>query len=338
MRYPWILFALLLLAAALCLLAFWFNRRRIAESTYTVAAASQIQNLGAFKKAKRFTRIGGAVTVAAISLAMISLSITAGAPINRRIENPKLASRDIVLCLDASGSMLPYDGQILDGFRKMAEEFSGERVSLQLWSARTITKFPLTDDYGLIQEELEKAAAVIRDGYLGPMGKNVMVSNRLLDYLEGIDALDGEDSASLIGDGLATCVLSFDKRDHDRSRTVILATDNEVNGPQIYELKEAVALASEQNVNIIGLYPDAYGFLTNDGREMKELIEGAGGEFYEVKDPAAVSGIMANIKAQQLEQLVGAKKVIETDKPHTSLLVAVWCLLIFLAAAAWRRL
>ncbi len=43
--------------------------------------------------------------------------------------------------------------------------------------------------------------------------------------------------ASLIGDGLASCALQFDAEDTERSRSIILATDNYVSGEPIYTLR-----------------------------------------------------------------------------------------------------
>lgn len=338
MRYPLVMIVLLLLAVALTALSIWRHRRRKVQSRYTVSGAELMQQLPAFRTAKRYNRLSAFLAAAAIAVAMIALAIGAGAPADRHVENPKLASRDIVLCLDASGSMLPYDGQILGGFEKLVDKFSGERVSLQLWSAHTVTKFPLTDDYGLVSEELARAAKIIRDGYRGRYEDYVLVSPELSDYLHGVESDGPDQAASLIGDGLATCVLGFDRRDQERSRTVILATDNEVNGKQLYELEEAIALAEEQKVNIIALYPGASGMLTTEGQQMKELVEAAGGEFYQADDPGAIPGIIANIQEQQLASADGAKRVIYTDKPERSLLVAAWAFLIFVAVAAWRRL
>lgn len=337
MRFPW-LFALLVVAAIVVAgVIAWRHLRASREGEAWVANAGGLLRLPAFFRAKRRARASMAVVAVALTAATISLAVMAGAPVDRRVENPMLARRDLVLCLDASGSMLPYDSAILEQMATMVSQFSGERVSLQMWSAQTMVKFPLTDDYELIQSVLTEAAGVIDRGYMGEEGDYVLVTPELMEYLSGVDAPDGAEISSLVGDGVASCVLGFDHRDQQRSRTVILATDNEVMGPQIYTLEQAVDFASEQDVKIIALYPAAEGLLWSEGEDMQRIVEAAGGSFYKASDPGAVDEILAEIQSQQLADTEGQTRIVETDRPRTALLWAAWASLIAVAVLSWRR-
>ena len=279
MKYPW-LFALVLFVFILTAgLAWWTARGRGWGPVTWVANTAAMRRLPAFQKERSRSRWTMAGATAALAVMIGAVSVSAGLPVERRVEHPKLASRDIVLCLDASGSMLPYDGQILRSFQEMVESFEGERLALQLWSAQTITRFPLTDDYELVSSVLGEAAGVIDRGYLGPEGEYVLVTPELSSYLEGIDAPDGQEIASLVGDGLATCVMGFDNMDSERSRTILLATDNEVMGEQIYTLAEAVETATKADIDIIALYPAVGGVLTAEGEQLRSVVEGAGAGF-----------------------------------------------------------
>lgn len=339
MRYPGILVGLIALAIVVVALVLWFSRNREKPMSATwVANAGMLLQLPAFHQSRRRMRFAVYGGVGALGAAAVALSVLAGAPVDRHVENAQLARRDLVLCLDASGSMLPYDGQILRQMQEMVDSFSGERMALQIWSAQTVTKFALTDDYGLMQEELEEAARIIDEGYMGEQGEYVLVSQELSEYLTGVDDPTEESRSSLVGDGLASCVLGFDHRDDDRSRTIIFATDNEIMGEQIYELSEAVDFASRQDVNIIALYPADGGVVTVEGEQMRRLIEGAGGTFYLTTDPSAVSAIIADIESQQLSTADGESRVVETDLPRTPLLWAIWLSIIGLALVTWRRL
>lgn len=337
MRYPW-LFALVLVLVVVAAVAGWWSASRRGKAPQTWVAHTQaLRHLPAFQKERNRTRwavIGGAVALAVVSVAS---AVSAGLPVSRHAEHPKLESRDIVLCLDASGSMLPYDGQVLRSFQKMVESFEGERLSLQLWSAQTITRFPLTDDYDLVSSVLGEAATVIDRGYLGPEGDYVLVTEELSRYLDGVDAPDGQKISSLVGDGLATCVMGFDNLDDERSRTILLATDNEVMGEQIYNLAEAVEFATTRDVDIIALYPADGGVLTAEGEQLRSVVEGAGGDFYDASDPAAVPLIVDRIVAEQLADVEGDVKVVETTVPRTAMLWTTWGLLGFLAVMAGRR-
>ena len=337
MKYPWLFALVLIVLVVAAVLAWWTTRGRANGSVTWVANTAAMRRLPAFQKERSRTRWTIAGGAAALVVMIGGVSVSAGLPVERRVEHPKLASRDIVLCLDASGSMLPYDGQILRSFQEMVDSFEGERLALQLWSAQTITRFPLTDDYELVSSVLAEAAGVIDRGYLGPEGEYVLVTPELSTYLEGIDAPDGQEIASLVGDGLATCVLGFDNMDSERSRTILLATDNEVMGEQIYTLAEAVETATKADIDVIALYPAVGGVLTAEGEPLRSVVEGAGGEFYDASDPGAISQIVDKIEAEQLADLEGEVKTVETTVPRRALTWTAWGLLAFLAIAAVRR-
>lgn len=337
MKYPW-LFALVLIALVIVVGATWWAQRGQSDHPVRwVANTAAMRRLPAFQKARRTTLLTTGGSLAALLILVGGMAVSAGLPVKRTVEHPVLASRDIVLCLDASGSMLPYDGQILRSFQEMVESFEGERLALQLWSAQTITRFPLTDDYELVSSVLNEAAGVIDRGYIGPDGEYVLVTAELSAYLDGVDAPDGQPISSLVGDGLATCVMGFDALDTTRSRTIILATDNEVMGEQIYTLAEAVDSAANNNIDIIALYPAVGGVLKAEGEQMKALVEGAGGDFYDASDPAAISQIIDRIEAEQLADLEGEVRTVESTVPLTALSWTAVGLLAFLAVAAVRR-
>ena len=338
MRYPWIT-ALLLVAMVAAAFGTYarFVKSRHSDVAW-LANTAALRQLPAYVERQRRTRFAVAVLALFAVITALAVAITAGAPVKRHVEHPRLASRDIVLCLDSSGSMLPYGGQILRQFDQLLDHFQGERLSLQLWSAQTVIKFPLTDDYELINEVLEEGAGVIDRGFLGPQGDYVLVTPELADYLEGIEAPDGQRISSLVGDGLASCVLGFDQMDTERSRTILLATDNEVMGDQIYTLTQAAKFASDQGIDIVALYPSDGGPLTAEGEQLRNVVESSGGSFYVASDPAAIPGILEQVEAGLLADVEGDVTTVETDVPKTALLWAVWGFLGLLVVAAVRRL
>ena len=72
---------------------------------------------------------------------------------------PEVTSRDIMLCLDVSGSMVEYNRSVLEQFGRLLENFDGERVGLTIFNASAVTVFPLTTDYGFITDEFAKFRA-----------------------------------------------------------------------------------------------------------------------------------------------------------------------------------
>ena len=338
MRYPWITVLLLIAVITAALIFYLSTLRKRRSNVAWLANTEALRTLPAYRAQQRKARTGAITFVGLASVVALAVSIVAGAPVERYAKHPTLASRDIVLCLDASGSMLPYDGQILRQFDELVEHFQGERLSLQMWSAQTVVKFPLTDDYELVSEELHEAASLIDHGYLGPQGDYVLVTPELSDYLTGIEAPEGQMISSLVGDGLATCVLGFDHMDSDRSRTILLATDNEVMGEQIYSLAQAAKFATDHDIEIVALYPSDHGALTAEGEQLRNVVESSGGVFYNASDPSAIEGIVDQIQASQLVDTEGEVTTVETDRPYTALMWGIWAFLAFLMVAAVRRL
>lgn len=338
MKYPWLFALVLLLTSGAVIITYSRIRERLRPVETWVSGTGLLQALPSYLSARTKTRSTAVVGSLLLIVLSVSLAVSAGLPVERKVEHPDLGSRDIVVCLDASGSMLPYDGEILRNFARMTESFEGERISLHLWSAQTVIRFPLTDDYELAQDVMHEGATIIDRGYFGPEGDYVLVSHELADYLEGIEAPDGEMISSLVGDGLATCVLGFDHLDTDRSRTVILATDNEVMGPQIYTTAQAIEFADDHDVDVIALYPGEGGVIKAEGEQLKSLVEATGGDFYNAQDPASIDSVIRTIEAQQLVGLEDGGVVREVGHPRGALLWAAWSLLGLLLLAGVRRI
>lgn len=341
MRFPWLalIFSAIVIGGAV--FAWFYYPRKVhrSETRGWVAHTGFVRSLAQYQMLVRRSRFLVGAVVGAFALTCIGGALSVGAPVERKLTDDKLASRDIVLCLDASGSMLPYDDEIGRSFNDIISHFSGERIALNLWSARSIVKFPLTDDYVMATEVLTEMSRILKKGYYGqaPDGQSVLISQEVVDYLEGTYDPAEKDS-SLIGDGLASCVLGFDHMDESRSRTIILATDNEVLGKQIYSLADAITFAQQHSVTVIALYPGSTNPLSANGAELKELVESTGGTFYDASDPASVDGIIDDIESQQQKNMNTKPRVVETDRPTRSAQLAAVGLLLLLGAVASVRL
>src|SRR5690606_30799956 len=100
--------------------------------------------------------------------------------------------------------------------------------------------------------------------------------------------------ASLIGDGLASCAMRFDHDDQERARSIILATDNELNGSTIVSLEEAAAYAGSRDIRVYTINPAV-------GPAADELIAAAqstGGEGYGLHDTTTVEDIVNQVEEQ----------------------------------------
>lgn len=95
-----------------------------------------------------------AVILLVVALALATALVARPSTVDEGEE--KASSRDIVLCLDVSGSALPYDREVIDTYRQLVDSFKGERIGLSIFNSTSRTVFPLTDDYELVSKQLGK--------------------------------------------------------------------------------------------------------------------------------------------------------------------------------------
>jgi Ca-activated chloride channel homolog len=298
----------------------WFARRprtRPRDVTW-VANASYLPTLPSFRS--RLTRYKLLISVVAVILlgTTVAAGLLASRPVDRQVRSDELATRDIVLCLDVSGSMLEFDTQVVERFLELLPSFQGERIALSIWNSTSRTVFPLTDDYALVEEELTYAAEVLDFDVdsLTDYSFDPEHYDRLIKYLNGTVGM-GQNESSLIGDGLATCALMFDEADTERSRSIILATDNQVLGNPVYTLGEAGDLVADKGISLFGIYA---GEVTSSSeaeeKEYRDVVEGHDGLFFSAEDPDLVSQVVDQIAAQQAVDLDADTEVVITDRPE----------------------
>jgi Ca-activated chloride channel family protein len=329
---------LLPIAAAAAAGAGWLVFRKGAQENARrrpVANADRLTSLPEYQAALRQYRLWlCAAALAAVTL-VASAAIAAARPADLTTIRPEQHNRDIVLCLDASGSMSSADAQVVDVFAELAADFDGERIGLTIFDSSAVQVFPLTDDYTYVQEQLRTA----KDAFNGEAGSS--------SFLDG--TWNGRGS-SLIGDGLSSCVESFPAADGTpadgqagqdktpRSRSVVLATDNFLSGDPIFTLDEAGALAQERNVRVYALNPGDFDYGTAAGQPgalLKAAAEATGGAYYALDSPDAVAGIVREVQATETAAIQGAPRAVVSDRADVPLTVALLSGLV-LAGASWR--
>ncbi|SEE69156.1 vWA domain-containing protein [Ruania alba] len=336
--HPWALWVVLGVVLVALVLG-WFARAAKQEKRQVtwVANAGYLPDLPSFKS--RLSRYR--VFLLCLAVVLFGSSIATGflvaRPVDREVRSEELATRDIVLCLDVSGSMIEYDTEIVQRFLELLPSFHGERIALSIYNSTSRTVFPLTDDYTLVEEQLTEAAEALDFDVdsLDDYSYDAAALDRLLQFLAGTEGL-GQDASSLVGDGLATCALAFDLEDEERSRSIIMATDNEVFGEPLYTLPEAADLVAERDITLHGFYAGA---VTPDSaaqqKEYQDAVEAHGGLFYASDDPDAVSGIVDEISAQQAAELDADADVIITDRPEKYFAALMGLIGLYLLAV-WR--
>lgn len=292
---------------------------RADQDAAPIARAERVRTLPAFRQAihRRMAALAGILALG-VAAGVVG-GVVAARPMSSQTIQPVNTSRDIMLCLDVSGSMSDVDVEVLTVFEELLEGFEGERIGLTIFNSSPVQIFPLTDDYEFVRTHLQD----IRESF---------------DYVEEIPehwigTLNGP-GASLIGDGLASCAMHFDHLDDERSRSIILATDNEVNGASIVTLEEAAAYAKSVGVRVFALNP-VQGVNTEVSDELVAAAEITGGAAYGLRETTTVSDIIAEVQEQDATELRGQAQVVWTDTPNLWIAVLLVLVLGFLVVV-WR--
>jgi Ca-activated chloride channel family protein len=321
------LVALVVVGVAAWLYLRWRRRERarLRRLGTPVAHSERLTGLPVYRRlVRRYRALLAVALVGVVALSGIGVLLASRVSSTEVVE-PQSYKRDVILCLDVSGSMTEVDAQIVDTFAQLAQGLDGERIGLSLFDSSSVTAFPLTDDYDFVTEQLEQYRASFDSA--GEDGTR---------YWSGTDLGQG---ASLIGDGLASCVLGFDGgSESTRPKSVVLATDNYVNGQALLTLQEAGDLAAERDVRVYALNPADYStdaVADEVAGELRDVAEATGGAYYPLEASTTVADVIERIDEREAGLFTGARRLVVTDHPQG---LAVAALLVALGSFVllWR--
>ncbi|AJT41110.1 VWA domain-containing protein [Psychromicrobium lacuslunae] len=318
----WLIPVILLAFAALAFFALRGNRQD--QQRMPVAHAERLTALPGYARALARRRWWTLAALVALLVLVLAGVLAVARPAEQNSIRPEQSNRDIVLCLDVSGSMINTDAKLVEVFSGLAKDFRGERLGMVIFDSSAVQVFPLTDDYDFINEQLKDASNSLQN------------QSNSTGFFEGTYSGKG---SSLIGDGLASCVNSFPKLGNEaRSRSIIFATDNMLVGKPLFSLSESADLASKNNVRIYGINPngpEASSSRVKAGQQMQAAVKGTGGEYYVLGDENAAREIVDKVQATEANKLQGRPQVVSHDRPELWLLIA-GAAVIALLLASWR--
>ncbi len=334
LEYLWMIPIALGVIAAIVVPLYFIFRKRWNDKNFKhyYANTSRLTLTPQYKSIFRKYRNGLISSVLLLCVALAALTIASAKPVTVQTSEPVKYNRDIVLCLDASGSMYYVDEAIIDKFSQLLDKFQVERISLVMFNSVANQVFPLTDDYDYIKEQFTNVKAAFN----GDTSKY-----DILTY-----TING-DGASLIGDGLTACLQSFDTSSNSehRSRSIILATDNLINGTPILTLDQATDIALKDEVKVYGINPgdsDEYHAtqvpqdqLYAAEQDMKKQVQKTGGEYYDLSNGSFVSAVVDKIEAEQASAIAAKPVITRTDIPELWIWLASLALVSFFIFA-WR--
>lgn len=320
---PWIVLPALGGVLLVALLVWLVLRVRGVAAPVALANTEMLRALPEYRRAVRRHRWMVAGGVALVGILAVAAVLGAARPVQRMTLVDQKDNRDIVLCLDVSGSMIDVDAEVVSTFLRLAEGFRGERISMVIFNSSAVPVFPLTDDYDFVSDQLRRA-------------------QRSLTLVDGKDpffagTLNGAGS-SLIGDGLATCVRSFDHPELKRARSVILASDNEAAGKSLFTLPEGGQLATTAGIQVYGMNPSDNPS-SSAAVEMRQVVESTGGIYFALNDVSAVRRTLEAVTSREATRIPSAPRTVIHDAPGIPIALATLAVLAFLALrrVRWRR-
>ncbi len=332
---------------AVVAVAAYFVVRKYGGKLRTLAARTQSGHRLAAAHGERFSTLPGYQALAAryrmllrvayggaalLVLCSVLLSLR---PSSQDIVSPAEKNRDIMLCLDISGSMRKVDQKVFEKFYQLADTFGGQRVGLTVFDSSASTTVPLSNDYNALKTELQLGKVGFSVDNLISADPDSDAYKALTHFLAGTHAIDG---ASLVGTSLATCVDRLGANETKRAQSIILATDNEVAGTEIITTPQAMALAKQKGIRVYALDPGKdSAYVTGEGEhaQLKSTAVSTGGGYYALSDPSAVSSVIDSISKQEATLFAGKSQIARTDKPAVFVVAAVLGLAA-LAVVAWR--
>lgn len=306
LKYPLLLVAGLVVLTVVAMVVYAWLSKRAAAGRAAVANSELLTALPAYLSALRMHRLRMAALALCAAVLGGAALVGAARPLDTTLEKPQTRNRDIMLCLDISGSMATYDAALVDTFTTLVGQFEGERIGLVIFNSSAATVFPLTDDYDYINDELEAAKKALSGD---PAHESFFAGT-----------FNGR-GTSLIGDGLATCVTSFDRIDTRRARSVVFATDNHLAGRPLIDLDEAGELAKAKGVRVYGLNPEENG-ADDEALDMRGVVKDTGGGYYAMDDTDAVAGIVGSVQAQEATLIDSSARALHSDSPGLPMALA----------------
>ena len=341
--WPWVT-ATALIIMAIIITVVWFFTGRSAPRGSVARVFSLDTDLNTELASTRFRqwRAINAVAMTLLCLAVIVSSLLAGRPAQVAQDDEQANSRDIVLCLDVSGSTLPYDREIINTYLDLVNHFSGERIGMSIFNSTSRIVFPLTDDYALVTTQLTTASTILK----GVESQDDIDKMNDEQYQQISDWLDGtqnrKDATSLIGDGVVSCAAMIPgfaygsaepASDRQRPASIVLATDNVVSGTPTYTLEQALDLTATANIDVDGLYSGPKESRSDETtHSMQTAIEAHHGIFMTTDSGTSIDSLVRTIEQRQHSSSTLHSQAAYTDSPGW------WTLALVIVVACWLLL
>ena len=329
MRYAWLfILPLLALVAIVAYSIFHFHtKQRKTKKAAMVAHSKRVKALPEYEKVRKKYRFLLVVVAICFAVSVVSITISASRPISVDVIEPDYETRDIVLCIDVSGSQSNAMIDVLTYFSSTLSKLRGQRVGIGIFAAKAAIVSPLTNDY----DALELVLKDILNTYSSKSFDSFGIGSTALSI----------GASSAIGDGIINCASAFDKiTEEGRAQSIIVATDDYQNDG-IATVKQAGNYLAKYGIILYGIdtvkESSAYAMKYNERiDDLRQAVKTTGGLYYNL--PAqGINGSQAasDIMKQEAAKHDSVAQFAQMDSPKISTIVAL-CSIIAMLSIVWR--
>lgn len=288
------------------LFVFRFKGKNSYKGGKKVTGISYIENEPYFKKKVQQYKALTYILIGTFIIAILTSFWLLARPCKTVTTEKENYNRDIILCIDVSASVDNLNMQLVEELKDTVKKLKGERFGIVIFNASAVMLSPLTDDYTYTIDLLDQIGKSLEANISGDFssGKYLYESNYLI---EGTLVGAEERGSSLIGDGLATTVYDFPDLKEERSRIIILSTDNELEGTPIVTLDEAASICRQNNVVVYGVGTKEMSDDEKNG--MEDAVEKTGGKFFVEEESGTVHEIVNRIEKSGKNLIKGKKQI-----------------------------
>lgn len=278
-----------------------------------------VENTDYFKRKMRMYRVLRAVATGSF-IATIAISfLLLARPYTALKENEEQYKRDIMLCMDVSSSVNELNTSLVQELKDTVKQLKGERFGIVIFNTSGVMLCPLTDDYEYVLTVLDNIHSSLTVDSSADEMEWVYNMHYMMD---GTDVGGEERGSSLIGDGLATAACDFPDISEDRTRIIILSTDNELDGTPIFWLDEAADLCLKKKITVYGIGTNL--MADTDMASMKSAVEKTGGKFYLEEESGTVGSIVDRISKEAKSLVKG--RIIVKEIPWIQVPIILLCI------------